>query len=265
MPAQPVLFFVRLQLTGTAKVLPRERALAVAETQGRVARVLVAEGAQVKKGDPLADLDDTELRKRLEIARQEEARLQAEADRLLLMNERAAAQVAQLGLQRAEREREYHEGQLKLATIRSPLDGVVMTPDLRSRQGDAVQPGSQLAVVGNPASWDLEVNLPEGDVALLLERLEKRGTVPVRFKLASLPNQTFHAELSNSGNVASAAEVVEAKNIFRVLVPLPPSEDYAQSFRAGYTGRARFDVGYRPLAYNALRRFFNWLRTSVLF
>jgi len=260
-----MLFPVRMQLTGTAKVLPRERALAVAETQGRVARVLAAEGAQVKKGDALLELDDTELRKRVEIARKEESRLQAEADRLLLQNERAAAQVAQLALERAEREREYHEGQMKLATIRSPLDGVVMTPDLRSRQGDAVQPGSQLAMIGDPVSWDLEVNLPESDVALLLERVERSGPVPVRFKLASLPQRTFNAELAESANVASAAEVVEGKNTFRVLVPLPANEDYGQYFRAGYTGRARFDVGYRPLFYSAMRRFFNWMRTSVLF
>ena len=260
-----MLFPVRMQLTGTAKVLPRERALAVAETQGRVARVLAAEGAQVKKGDALLELDDTELRKRVEIARKEESRLQAEADRLLLQNERAAAQVAQLALERAEREREYHEGQMKLATIRSPLDGVVMTPDLRSRQGDAVQPGSQLAMIGDPVSWDLEVNLPESDVALLLERVERNGPVPVRFKLASLPQRTFHAELAESASVASAAEVIDGKNTFRVLVPLPANEDYGQYFRAGYTGRARFDVGYRPLFYSAMRRFFNWLRTSVLF
>jgi biotin carboxyl carrier protein len=259
------LFPVRMQLNGTAKVLPRERALVVAEAQGRVAKVLVTEGAAVKKGDALLELDDTELRKRLEIARQEESRLQAEADRLLLQNERAAAQVAQLAFKRAEHEREYHEDQLRLATLRSPLDGVVMTPDLRSRQGDAVQPGSQLAMVGNPASWDLEVNLPEGDVALLLDRLDKRDAVPVRFKLASLPHRTFHAELSKSENVASASEVVEGKNVFRVLVPLPADEGQGQSFRAGYTGRARFDVGYRPLFYSAMRRFFNWLRTAVLF
>lgn len=261
-----ILFFpVRMQLTGTAKVLPRERALAVAETQGRVANVLVKEGAQVKKGDALLQLDDTELRKRLEIARQEEARLQAEADRLLLQNERAAAQVAQLALGRAEREKEYHEGQLRLATIRSPLDGVVMTPDLSSRQGDAVQPGSQLAMIGNPSSWNLEVNLPESDVALLLECFEKRGVVPVRFKLASLPHRTFIAELTASGDISSVSEIVEGKNVFRILVPLPENEEQGDQFRAGYTGRARFDVGYRPLFYSAMRRFFNWLRTTVLF
>lgn len=259
------LFPVQLKLTGSAKVLPRERALAVAETQGRVAKVLVSEGTQVKKGDALIALDDTAQRKQLEIARQEEARLQAEADRLLVQNERAAAQVAQMALERAKREREYHEDQLRLATIRSPLGGVVMTPDLRSRQGDAVQPGTQLALIGNPTSWDLEVNLPEADVAILLERLEKRGQVPVLFKLASLPGRTFRAELSASGRVGSASEIVEGKNVFRVAVPLPPDEEYGELFRAGFTGRARFEVGFRPLVYNATRRFFNWLRTSVLF
>jgi biotin carboxyl carrier protein len=263
--AVAALFPVRLQFTGEARLLPQERALAVAQVDGRVVEVMAAAGDRVEEGQPLARLDDTELRKQAEIAAQEEARLLAEADRLLALNERAAAQVAQLELQRARREHEFHRSRADLAVIRSPIRGVVMTPELRSRQGDALQPGSHLAMVGDPSSWELEVNLPEADVAALLERLHNGAAVPVRFKLASIPQKTFATSLSGTDAVAAASEVIGGRNVFRIVIPLPPEPDYDNIFRAGYTGRARLVIGYRPLAYTALRRFFNWARTTVFF
>ena len=261
-----VAFFpVRLQFTGEAKLLPQERALAVAQVEGRVVEILAAVGDTLSKGQPLAQLDDTELRKQYEIAAQEETRLKAEADRLLSLNERTAAQVAQLALQRARREKEFHKGRLDLAVIRSPIDGVVMTPELRSRQGDALQPGSQLALIGSPSAWDLEISLRETDVAAVLVRLHEGREVPVRFKLAAIPQKTFTTNLGDPANVAAASEVVSGQNTFRIVLPLPGDPEYDALFRAGYTGRARLVMGYRPFAYNVLRRFFNWTRTTIFF
>jgi multidrug resistance efflux pump len=259
------LFPVRLQFTGEARLLPQKRAMAVAQVEGRVVEVLADAGDAVKAGQELARLDDKELRKQAEISAQEEARLQAEADQLLALQERTAAQIAQLELQRARRESEFHQDRLSLATLRSPIDGVVMTPELRSRQGDALQAGSQLAMVGDPSAWELEVKLPENDVAALLERLRSGQEIPVRFKLAALPQKTFTASLSDATAVSAAAEVSGKRNTFRVTMPLPSDPEYDVLFRAGYTGKARFVVGYRPLSYAATRRFVDWLRTTVLF
>ena len=259
------LFPVRLQFTGEAKLLPQKRALSVAQVEGRIVEIFAAAGDTLKTGEPLARLDDTELRKQYEIAAQEETRLKAEADRLLSLNERTAAQVAQLALQRARREKEFHQNRLQLATIRSPIDGVVMTPELRSRQGDALQPGSQLALIGDPSAWELEIGLPETDVAAVLDRLRQGREVPVRFKLAAIPQQTFVTALRDPASVASASEVVGGRNTFRIILPLPTEPAYDALFRAGYTGRARLVMGYRPLAFNAFRRFFNWARTTLFF
>jgi multidrug resistance efflux pump len=259
------LFPVRLQFTGEAKLLPQKRALSVAQVEGRIVEIYASAGDVLQAGQPVARLDDTELRKQYEIAAQEETRLKADADRLLSVNERTAAQVAQLAMQRARREKEFHENRLALATIRSPIEGVVMTPELRSRQGDAVQPGSQLALIGDPSSWELEIGLPETDVAAVLTQLHQGKEVPVRFKLAAIPQQTFDTTLRDPASVASSSEVVGGRNTFRIVLPLSSEPAYDALFRAGYTGRARLVMGYRPLSYNILRRFFNWTRTTLFF
>ncbi len=256
---------LKFEISGDARIMPRHRALAVAEVEGRILRVTASDGVPVKQGDVLIEIDDAEQRKQLDIAVQEEARLQAEADRLMALNERTAAQVAGFQLERARRERQYREDNVAKTAVRSPIDGIVMTPDLSSRQGDAVVPGAQLALVGDPASWNLEVGLPEADVALLLRRLQRGEEVPVRYLLNSLPHRSLEARIVGSDVVSSSSEVQEGRNLFRVTVPLPEDPEFATLFRAGYTGRARLSIGRRPLAYLATRRFINWIRTNVLF
>ena len=256
---------LQFQISGDARVVPRERAIVVAEAEGRIVRVTARDGKPVKKNDVLLEIDSSETRKQLEIAVQEEARLQAEADRLMTLNERAAAQIATLQLDRARKEKKYCEEALAKTSVRSPIDGIIMTPDLATRQGDAVLPGTQLAMVGDPTSWNLEISLPETDIAVLLKRLQSGAQIPVTYLLNSLPQRRLQAIISDTDAVSSASEVMSGRNVFRVTVPLPQDAEFASLFRAGYTGRARLTIGRRPLIYLTTRRFVNWARTHVLF
>lgn len=260
-----VLFPVKYQFSGDARLMPSTRALAVAEVPGRIVEILRKDGDQVSTGDPLARLDDADLRKQRDIAAQEEQRLAAETDALTAQNERVAARVSELAFQKAKTEREFLDSQLQRTFIRSPINGMVMTPSLSSRQGDAVPQGGQLALIGDPAAWELEINIPEGDIAQVLERLAKGPPIPVRYILASLPGKKFSAQIRGASDVSASSEVVAGKNVFRATIPVDLDRQEAALLRAGYTGRARLEMGWRPLVYTATRRFLNWLRTHVFF
>lgn len=260
-----LLYPAKFQFSGDTRLMPSMRALAVAEVPGRIVEILRRDGDRVAAGDPIARLDDTELRKQRDIAAQEEQRLAAETDALTVGNERAAARISDLAFQKARAEREFYDTQLDRAFIRSPIDGVVMTPSLSSRQGDALPQGGQLALVGDPSSWELEILLPEGDIAEVLRRLGSKESIPVRYLLASLPNKKFTTEIRGASAVSASSEVMAGKNIFRIIVPVELGMEEAALLRAGYTGRARLEMGRRPFVYSATRRFFNWLRTHVLF
>lgn len=257
-------FPVSFQFSGDARLMPAHRAVAVAETSGRIVELLVEDGRAVQKGAPLARLDDSDIKKQLEIARQEEARMAAEADRLTSANERVAGKMADLALQKARTEREYLEDQLSKTVIKSPIQGVVMTPNLTSRQGELLSLGGQLALVGDSSSWELEMNIPESDIADVMAKLRKGSPIPVRYLLNSLPQKSFSTEITSLSAVSAASEVVAGKNVFKVTAPVRAEGDPA-FFRAGYTGRARLVIGHKPLIYAASRRFINWLRTHVFF
>ena len=256
---------VKYQFSGDSRLFPCKRALVVAETPGRIVEILVKDGQEVEAKQPIARLDDAELRKQMQIASQEESRLAAETDRLTAQNERVAARISSLALQRAKSEREFHEDQVARAIIRSPIQGLVMTPNLSSRQGDALPVGGQLALVGDPSSWELEVNVPESDIVGVLEYLKKGAPLTIRYVLNSLPQKKFTTQITGFSAISAASEVVAGKNIFKLTAALPSEPEYAALFRAGFTGRARLEIGYRPLAYTATRRFLNWLKTNVLF
>jgi len=256
---------VRYKFAGDARLLPKKRVLVVSEIEGRISKVLCKDGDHVTAGQELVELDDSEQLKQCQIAVQEESRLQAETDRLMELNDRDAVQVTKLQLERAYRQRQQQEYNLGLTRIRSSIQGIIMTTDLQSRQGDAVNRGTQLAIVGDPNAWELEIEIPEANVAELLMRLHSGKPAPVSYVLNALPHREFSAEVTGKECIASSSSVIAGKNIFKVLVPLPNDSAYAVLFRAGYTGRARIVVGYRPLVFIATHRFINWIRTHVLF
>lgn len=250
-------------LPGSCRLLPVRRAVVVSQLPGRISEVLVSDGDKVANDEVLVQLDDSEQKSQLRIAKQEELRLQADADQLTALNQRGAAAVARLQFERARNERQLHEQRLERTKIRSPMAGVVMTPDLESRKGDAVTEGAQIAVVADPSTWKLNVDIAEADVALLLDRLKSGTPVKVTYVLNSLPRKKLTAEITSPEAVSTVSEVKNGRNTFQVSVNLPDDPELETSFRAGYTGSAKLGVGYRPLLYSATRRFLNWIRTHV--
>lgn len=256
-------FPMSLDLAGHCQVLPHERGEAVAETGGRLAEVLVTEGSWVTAGQPLARVDDTQVRAEIEIMRQEARRFRAEADRQQADGNRSASLIAELQYQRAEEEIKAAQQSLERTIIRAPLDGVVLTPLLRTKVGTVFQAGTPLTIVGNPKRWDLVINLPERDIVLVLNRLSKGKSMPVRFVLNALPGETFRSALSDQRMVAYAAEMVGTQNIFQINIPLDEKVTQDEPFKSGYTGTAKIETGWRPLFMILTRSVYHWIRTHL--
>jgi GAF domain-containing protein len=260
-----LLYPARYSLHGDASVQPVRRAFAVAEVPGRIAEILVTDGEPVEALTPLARIDDSEARKQRDIAAQEEMRLMAEAHGSVSGVGGSGSGVAELALRKARLEREYHEDRLERHIVRSPIAGTVMAPSLSTLLGGVLAQGDRFAMVGDSSAWELVVRLDEPDAALLAGRLGRGETVPVTYVLSAFPGGSMRAEVVGSSSVSASAEVVAGRNVFRVDVPLEVSRAQDGIFRNGYSGRARFDLGRRPLVFTATRRFLNWLRLHVLF
>jgi RND family efflux transporter MFP subunit len=168
---------------------------------GVVAQVLVAEGQQVRRGQPLATLDLREIdaqvaaaRSGVEKAQRDLARAEAlYADSVATLAQvqdaRTGAEVARSGLQAAAFNRRY-------ATIVAPANGVVLRR--LAEGGELVSPGQPVVVLGSSERGQvLRVGVADRDAV----RLKPGDAATVRFD--AFPGEQFAGRVRE---VAPAAD-----------------------------------------------------------
>lgn len=195
----------------------------------RVVAVNVQAGQTVRAGQVLVRLDDEDLRARLEqaeaaVAAARAARDQArvEYDRVRELVERnvaapieferaqTALKSAEAELERAEQARREAATVLDYATIRSPIDGIVV--DKRVEVGDTVTPGAVLLTLYDPTRMQLVASVRES----LTRRLEVGQTIDVRVDALDKVCQGRVSEIVPEAQAASRSFLV------KVTGPCPP-------------------------------------------
>lgn len=217
---------------------------------GLVEAVFVSEGQRVSAGQPIARLRNEALLTRLReaeaaVALTEREALAAQGRRDAGAAIAARVKVAQwtetLALLRREEAR---------ANIVSPAAGVILTPRLEEKVGGWLQSGESFAWVGEPASVELELRVPQQDVAQIA--VGDR----VRARVNALPAITFEGRVTG---IAPRADTSAAR-LFTVRARLDNSEEL---LRPGMAIRARVLTRTRPVAAIALRRPVRWLRMHL--
>lgn len=183
-------------LTASGALVSREESAVTSELSGfRVAAVLADEGQWVKKGQPLARLDDTLLRAQIaqqtaNLHQQEVAaeRAHAEADRVkgldnqgVLSQEQiserrlaaksadAAVAVARAGLM----DLQTRESRM---TIRAPVSGRIL--ERTGRPGDTSSPGTSLYRIARDGLVELDAEVDEADLSRIGVGSSARVTLP---------------------------------------------------------------------------------------
>jgi membrane fusion protein (multidrug efflux system) len=201
-------------ISGT--MTPQETATLRSEMSGPVVQTYVEQGQAVKRGQPLARIDDTSIRDALLSAQsavrsaklaldiatrdaEREQRLEtagAVAPRDVETSQRALAS-AQAVMADAQSRLTAAQQQLTKTTFRAPFDGLVSERPVNA--GDVVQPGTAIATVVNPASMRLEGSVPAEQLSSL-----KVGT-PVIFTVNGYGTQTFTGRVERINPTADPA------------------------------------------------------------
>jgi HlyD family secretion protein len=235
-------------LTTSGLLIPREEAGVSAELAGyRVAQVLVEEGDYVKRGQPLARLDDALLRSQVDQSRatlvqQQVAAERAEAEaarvagldnqgvlseeaiaerRLSARSARAAVAVAEAQL------RDLQTRQARM-TIAAPVAGRVLERTVRP--GDASSPSTTMFRILRDGLVELDAEIPEAELARI--QVGSRATV-------RLPSG---AEVAGVVRIVSP-RVDQATKLGRARLQLPVRAD----LRPGGYAQATFSQGGRSV------------------
>jgi multidrug resistance efflux pump/transcriptional regulator with GAF, ATPase, and Fis domain len=239
-----VLFLVfcplPMRVTGDAVVAAQHMVTVAAPVDGNVEAVYVHEGQRVGVGDVLGSLNDWQWR--TELATSEAKYQQA----VLVMQDDLSHNAAESGADRAqaeylrsevERARTRHDS----AELRSPIAGIVVTPNMQNIAGQHLDAGAAFAQVLDLNSANIQIQIPERDAALLAP-----GQLAA-IKLDSYPQRTWRDRVFVVGPEALAGD---GDRTFAAEVPVQNSD---AMLRAGMTGKAKIFIGWRPAGYVLLR------------
>lgn len=189
-------------LTASGLLVSREEAAVASELSGyRVAEVLVDEGAWVKKGQPLARLDDTLLKAQIDqqvanVQQQEVAaeRAHAEADRVKGLDNQGVLSEEQISERRlAAKSADAALGVAKAGLndlktrharmiITAPVSGRVL--ERTARPGDTSAPGTTLFRIARDGLVELDAEVNEADMADVKPGLHASVSLPSGDKVA---------------------------------------------------------------------------------
>ena len=220
---------------------PEQAATVRAEVSGSVLRTMVDAGERVKRGAPLASLDDTAVRDAFLSARSsvrsaesalEVAKRNAErADRLSQAGAIADRELESARLDETNAEGALADARARLASateqlehtrVRAPFSGVVSERQVDA--GDVVQVGAALFTIVDPRSLRLEASVPADQVGRL------RPGTPVEFTVSGQDRRI-------TGRIERVNPVVDpATRQVRIYVAIPNDD---QSLVAGLFAEGR--------------------------
>ncbi|MFZ0305027.1 MAG: GAF domain-containing protein [Terracidiphilus sp.] len=248
--AAVVLFFVfcplPMRVAGDAVVEAQHLATVAAPVEGNVDKVNVHEGQRVAAGEVLGSLNDWQWRANLAAAeaKYQQAMLEMEDD-LAHGNARAGTDRANVNYLRSEAAQAH--ARLVSAQLRSPIAGIVVTPNLENAAGEHLDAGAPFAQILDLSSAVVRIAVPERNAELL------RPGQLAAIKLDSYPQRTWHEAVAVVSPQAAAGD---GERTFSVKVPVPNGD---AALHAGMSGKGKISIGWRPAGYVLLRRPALWI------
>lgn len=219
---------------------------------GYISEVLVEPDEQVVGGETiLARLDESDLRRELVALLSERAEHERDFDTAVATGKIVDSQIAKARLRRIDQRVELLEHRLERANLVAPIDGRVLSGDLKQRINAPVKMGDRLFDVGPVNDLFAELEVPEDCIC------EIRQGMTGELATASDPSRRYKFTVVT---IHPVAQVVDQRNVFIVRVALNETDE---SLRPGMTGMAKICVDKRVYAWLWTHRLVDWIRMKM--
>ncbi len=253
--AAAVLFLVfvplPMRIEGDAVVAANQSIKLEPEVDGIVKKIYVHEGQRVPRGALLASMDDWSYKADL-------ASTQAKYDTAMYEMNRALAanNASEAGFERVQTE--YWSAELARArerlqhlNLRSPIDGMIVTPRIENAAGEFLNAGDDFAEILDLSTAVINVSIDQRDAGIL------RQGAPAAVKLESFPGRTWKGNVTV---VSPESKVENNDSVFFARVEVPNQNG---QLRSGMTGRGKIFIGWRPAGYVLFRHPALWARQKL--
>jgi len=233
---------VPLRVKCGCQLEPVARRFVAAPFDGPLEQTFVEPGDVVAQDQLLARMDGRDIRWELAGARADVQRVAKEHAGHVATHESGKAEVARHEVDRLQLRTQLLEARDQDLDVRSPIDGIVVTGDLREVEGMPLQKGQVLFEVAPLNEMVVELAVPEDDVAYV-----HRG-MRVRIRLDAFPLQRHDARVDR---IHPRSEIRDDENVFVAEVPLHNEQ---RQLHPGMRGRAWISAGKARLGWVLFRR-----------
>lgn len=266
------------ELTAKGKLQPSVRRPVFAEVDGRVIKVLVDHGQMVKAGQPLAELENSDLQRQITEAR---GKLAETMDQWSGVREQIAhyqkrtesgTRLELEGRERAfasqarslEEQVRLLEGQQKQLVVTSPVEGQVTTWNVRDllMRRPVTKGQMLLTVVAPQGDWELELHMPENDMGYVAEAQSELGPeLPVTYISMAKPGVKLPGTVKE---VHDSAEI-HGEDGNTVLIRVAINKDDVPVRRDGAEVTAQVHCGRASLGYVWFHDLVTFVQSKILF
>ena len=236
-----------------------ERRSVDAPFEGYLKTVYVRPGDKVKAGQPLFELDTTELRKELTHSLGEMNTYRRQYDKY--MGDKppkvADALVAKQQAEASQAEAELHQYKIDRAVVKAEIDGEVLEGDLKDKIGGAVKRGDPLMVIGQPHALRGELRVAERDIQQVKKAFARDNGAKGNLAITSLPQEKFPFTVER---IVPSTEVKDNAAHFKVIANL---DQLDPKWLPGMEGEARIDIEKRTLIWQWTHRVVEFVRLKL--
>lgn len=209
----------------------------VARFDGMLEKVLVEPGDHVQKSALLAVLDGREIDLELRSLEADSAKALKMRDNYLATGDIAPAQISLLEARRLQERSQLLLDRQQTLALKSPIDGIVLSGDLKQEVGGPVGRGQLLFEIAPLETVLVELAVLDEDVSYVAKDME----VEVHFD--AFPGRSWEATVDR---IAPKSEIVQGANIFLTTLEL---ENKDRVLQPGMQGHATIKCGRRSLAW----------------
>jgi len=246
-----VLVPIEYRVTAKTVIEGEVQRVAAAPFEGFIGAAYVRAGDTVKQGQPLAQLDDRELRI-------EEAKWSSERDQYdnrlreaMANHDLTAVQVVGAQLRQSEAQLKLVTEKIARARLTAPFDGIVVSGDLSQQIGAPVEAGKKLFEIAPLQSYRVILQVDEREIRHV--QTGQHGQLVIT-GIATDPMAVTVAK------VTPVAIAQDGKNFFRVEAALAQTD---VRLRPGMEGVGKVEVGSRRLWWVLTHTFTDWLRLTL--
>ncbi len=237
-----------------------------AGSDGFIARLLAAEGAQVEAGDALFELNDPLLHAQVRLLEFQRDELQARYDAQLL-GDRAQLNILKTQITQVQADLAQARQRVDDLVVRSPAAGIFIVPDARNLPGRFTRQGDTLAFITGPSTLIARAVVPQADAGRMREqiqsvavkipgRLAETFTGAIEREVPAASHELPSKALGARGGGPIPVDIQDPRGlttldgVFQFDITLPP-QDHPPP--VGSRVHLRFQHGAAPLAQQWLR------------